>query len=615
MTDRNPHWVKGNRQERIPARMVALDTESRSRRTGNAETQTWRTGCAIRWRNDLRTGDHAEGAVFNSALEMWQWIADFCHAETRTVVWAHNLSHDVRISSAMTILPTLGFRLEWCNLDRNISAMTWRSDRGTLIMADTFTWVNISAAAMAPSVGLVKFAMPKDSVNEETWNAYCMRDAQIVYRVASELVKFIRSEHLGNWQPTGAGMAYATWRHRFMGTRVLVHNDNGALEAERKAMHTGRAEAWRHGEMWGEVWTEVDMKNAYLAIARECELPRKLMFRSGAINIYQYRRLCERYRVLARCGVTTDQPSVPYHDGRRTLWPVGQFESWLWDTEIDCALEYGATVKFREVYVYACDPVLKEWAEWITTALYASDDSVPPIVKTWLKHSSRALIGRLSLRTRSWELYGANPAGETRITKITDAETGQTRRLMHVGDQTWIETDPEESHDSVPMITGWIMAECRVRLWRAMNAAGLGHIAHVDTDSLLVDAAGLAALTAALSGSLAPAWQVKGAWRRLAVHGPRHYYRGRERVISGVPVKAEETEPGKFAGEKWASFALDMTAFGDGVVTTWHDTWTAKRSDPRRRDATGVAGRTEAYEVGVSSSPNRSPSDSDGVGA
>jgi hypothetical protein len=107
---------------------------------------------------------------------------------------------------------------------------------------------------------------------------------------------------------------------------------------------------------------------------------------------------------------------------------------------------------------------------------------------------------------------------------------------------------------------------------------------------------------------------VKGAWTRLAVYGPRHYYRGRQRVISGVPVKADETAPGHFEGEKWASFALDLTAFGDGVVTTWHDTWMATRSDPRRRDAPGVAGRTAAYEVLPSSSPNRSPSASAGVG-
>src|SRR5271168_5174836 len=110
---RTPHWIKENRQERIPARMVALDTESKSSRVGEMQTQVWRIGCAIRWRTDLKTGDHAEPGVFYDAESMWKWIDDFCKAETRTVVWAHNISHDIRIASAFTILPQLGFRLEW----------------------------------------------------------------------------------------------------------------------------------------------------------------------------------------------------------------------------------------------------------------------------------------------------------------------------------------------------------------------------------------------------------------------------------------------------------------------------------------------------------------------
>lgn len=612
---RQAHWIKENRQERIPPRMVALDTESRSARQGKAETQTWRVGCAIRWRNDLATGDHAEARVFDTPESLWEWVSDFGKPETRTVVWCHNLGHDIRISKALTILPTLGYELEWCNLDRNVSAMVWRSDHGTVVFSDTYTWVPLSAAAIAPHTGLVKFEMPKSKIDDDAWAVYCMRDAQIVYRIVKDLVTFIRDEHLGNWQPTGAGMAYATWRHRFMGTKVLVHDDMQALEAERAAMHTGRAEAWRHGEIYDNTWTEIDMRNAYLMIAKECDVPRKLMYHTGAIDQGQYRNLLRHYRVLCLCDVSTDSPSVPYRLGERTLWPVGQFRSWLWDTEVDCAIRYGAKIKIRQTYVYAKGPVISEWASWIIGIIQDPKSQVSPIVRIWLKHCSRAFIGRLSLKCRSWEYFGENPGGETRITKVTDAETGKTVRLMHVGDKTFIEKPADESQNSVPMITGWIMAECRVRLWDAMNAAGLGHLAHVDTDSLIVSREGLYALQQALGPAWRDHWAVKGSWKRLAVHGPRHYYRGRQRVIAGIPLKSDETSPGQFTGERWASVALDMTAFGDGVVTTWHDTWTVARRDPRRCDAPGVSGHTVAYSVGLVSPSNRSPSANVGAGA
>jgi len=603
---RQAHWIRGNRQERIPPRMVAFDTESRSYRNGDVETQEWRVGCAIRFRTDLASADHAEGRVFDTPLALWQWVSEFCRKGTRTVVWAHNLSHDVRISQALTTLPSLGFVLEWCNLDQSVSSMTWRSDHGTLVFADTYTWVPLPLSTMAPMVGLVKFDMPQERVSDEIWCTYCMRDAQIVYRVVSELVSFVRDSHLGNWQPTGAGMAYATWRHKFMECKILVHDDNSALEAERMAMYTGRAEAWKHGVFSGPVWTEVDMRNAYVTIGAECELPRKLHMRVGKIELRKYRHLCDTYRVLARCDVRTMVPVLPSRQGAKTIWPIGEFQGWFWDTEVNCAIRYGADIEIREAYCYAKGPVLASWAEWILSILREHDSATPPIVRTWLKHCSRALIGRLALRTKSWEYWGENPDGITGITHITDLETNTTRRLMHVGDQTLIETDAGESENSVPMITGWVMSECRVRLWEAMNAAGLGHLAHVDTDSLLTDQPGLSALTTATGGRWPSLWAIKGSWRTIDVRGPRHYYRGGERVIAGIPRSASAERDGSFSGERWASMATDLETRGDGVVTTWQDTWTAKASDPRRCDAPGAGGETEAYSVGFSGSSSMS---------
>lgn len=601
--DREPHWIKENRQERMPPRMVAFDTESRSRRTGKAETQTWRVGCAIRWRNDLRTGDHAEGRVFEKPENMWAWVSGFCRKETRTVAWAHNLGHDLRISQALTILPRLGFTLEWCNLDRNVSAMTWRSDHGTLILADTWTWLPVSLKAIGPGVNLVKFGMPPGNASQETWDAYCMRDAQIVYRAVSELVSFIQAEHLGNWQPTGAGMAYTTWRHRFLRDKVLVHDDTGALEAERSAMHTGRAEAWRHGLITDDLWTELDMRNAYLTIGAECDLPRKLHYHCNTISVRQFRSLATRFRVLCKARITTRVPCVPYRNGDRILWPEGTFTSWLWDTEIECALRYGANVKIQQAYVYARGPILRDWENWVRDGLSDDMQCQSPIVRTWLKHSSRALIGRVALRTRSWGEFGDNPDGMTGISTMTDASTGKTFRLMHVGNKTFAETDVMESRDSIPMVTSWIMAECRVRLWDAMNAAGLENIAHVDTDSILVNRAGLDRLRTASWPPLGMYWHVKGSWRTIDITGPRNYTRGKQRVIAGLPASAEQAPDGKFTGEKWASVALDLQARGDGVVTTWHDVWTRKRTDPRRRSTPGAGTGTVSYDVaGVSSS-------------
>lgn len=613
--DRAAHWIAQNHQCRMPKRHIVFDTESKSKLSGKTEVQTWRVGAGIRWRLGLKTGTHDESCIFDSPLELWQWVSDYCHKGERTVIWAHNMGHDIRISDALAILPRLGFRLEWCNLDSNVSSMTWRSDHGTLVFADTWTWLPVALQNIGADIGTAKLSMPPDRADRVKWERYCMRDAEITAVAVKALCTFITENDLGNWQPTGAGMAYATWRHKFMGHKVLVHDNEHALTAERAAMHTGRAEAWRHGRLERGVWTEVDMRNAYVTIASECELPTKLKYRTGAITNAQYHKLCNSYRYLGYVRVSTRVPCVPYRNSSRTLWPVGRFETWLWDTEINTLLEEGQAVEFIDGYCYTRAPILQDWAKWILALIDKSRDDVPSVVKTWAKHCGRALIGRISLRTPSWEYHGTNPGDYTGITRVTDCDTGITSRLMHVGDRTLIETARTEGRDSLPQVTGWIMAECRARLWRAMRAAGLRELAHVDTDSLLVSKVGLEALRAAQGQDWARLWAVKGSWRKVTVYGPRNYRTDSLRKAAGVPRKAEEILPNVFKGERWTGVATDLENGRHNSVTVVTSDWDIKIADARRRDAAGVGTATEAYEVDGCVSSVTSSSSNLGVGA
>jgi len=561
------------------------------------EVQSWSMGAAVRWRRDLRDNQRREAETFSSAYDMWLWIDGFCRKGMRTVAMAHNLGYDVRIAQVLDILPKLGWVLEWCNLDRNVSAMTWRSDHGTLVLADLYTWLPMPLQKVGELLDLPKLQMPHPNASKDRWERYCLRDAEIVAAAMGELVDFIDTEQLGNWQPTGAGMSYATWRHKFMTHKVLVHDHEDVIAAERAAMHTGRAEAWRHGNLSGEVWTEADMRTAYTHIAAESELPTKYKFTTGAITTRQYEELSSRYRVLCLCDVSTDLPVVPYHNGERTLWPVGRFTTWLWDVEVNELLGEGQGVRILRSHVYTKAPILGDWAHWVLGIVNAERDSVSPVVRAYAKHCGRALIGRLALRAPRWEVYGGNPGGEVGISHDVDYASGQVRRMMHVGDRTLVETERVEGRDSLPQVTGWIMAECRVRLHWAMRAAGYENLAHVDTDSVLVNKQGLINLRGAYGAAWGPMWQVKGSWSGLTVFGPRNLRAGRERKVAGVPRSAREVAPNVFVGEQWRGLAADVESGRHGAVTVSEATWTVKRSDPRRADAPGVTGRTVAVRV------------------
>lgn len=590
--DRACHWIKPNHQCRIPKRWIAFDTEAAGVRDGKEQVQRWTSGAAITWQRGLKAGDRRQDYTFETPEQLWKTVSDYCRPEQRTVAIAHNLGYDVRISRCLEILPELGFTLEWCNLDRNVSTMTWRSDHGTLVLCDLFTWLPMPLHEIGTLVGHGKLTMPGAQASRVAWDRYCLRDAEIVYMAKSCLLDWIASEQLGNWQPTGAGMSYATWRHKFMSHKVLVHDNAQVIAHERMSMHTGRAEAWRHGTLADDTWHEVDMRTAYTRIAAECDLPCKYKFSTGPITQAQYEQLTTLYRVNCLVDVSTVQPIAPaYHDGR-TLWPVGEFRTTLWDVEVDQLLSEGQSVKIRSADVYTRAPVLSEWGRWVLQVQSASESEVAPVIRAFAKHCGRALIGRFSLRAPKWEYYGENPMGEVGLSHQVDYDSNRIDRMMHIGDKTYIETHRVEGRDSLPQITGWVMAKCRMLLWEAMRIAGMREIAHIDTDSLITTSRGLRALQDVYGEDFDHLWKVKGAWGSLDVYGPRNLRTGRTRKMSGVPVKAVETRRDVFEGERWSSLASDMANGRACAVTITDAEWTVKREDPRRRSVSGGSTHT-----------------------
>jgi hypothetical protein len=579
---RRAHWIRYNHTERMPHRWIVADTESYRVAELDGEAQRLRCWDAVRWRTDLQTGDHAESAHGETAADFWQWVDDYTRAGARTVLWFHNASYDLRTLDCFAQLPALGWELDWCNLDRDVSVATWRSDHGTLVIADTWTWLAKPLADVSGMVGIGKPRLPDDDDTLQAWHARCAADVQITAEAVRQLLQFVKDEHLGNWQPSGAGMGYATWRHRFLNHKVLVHDDAPAIAAERAAMHAGRAEAWWHGKAKGGPFTEWDMHMSYCRIAAECDVPVKLFADDGACSDKVHRWAMRHWTVLCEVEVTTQLPVVPHQTGERTLWPVGTFRTTLWQPELELIERTGGSYKVLHQWRYNAAPALAEWAKWSMAMCAADDSRITPVQRTWVKHQSRALIGRLALRNASWSEWGANPYGWCGLTDLVDGDTGEHHRMMHVGGRTFVEGERKEASSSLPQITGYIMAVSRVRLWDAAAAAGLDHVLHVDTDSVICDRHGTAALEVAIGDGLAGGWRPKERWSSLDVTGPRHYRSSGRRVIPGVPRGAVETSPGIFRGDVWQSLASSLEASESDVVRVMAREWKPRRFDGRR---------------------------------
>jgi len=550
MRDVRAHYIKRNERARIPSRFVILDTEAERTRDKKGETQTWALGVAtyLEWN---KAGSIVETTSrYNTPMDLWRAVSDYTRTGRRTVVYAHNLNYDLRISQALLLLPKLGWTLRDMRLDGRGSWSKWSRDKASLTLCDSASIFPVSLEILGKTLGYSKLPLPESGMRDKLFQR-CERDVAILTDAIIRYVTWLRTGMLGNWQMTGASQAWSHWRHSHYTHKILVHDNEDALGAERTAMHAGRCEAWRWGKYSGDVWYEYDWQNSYPRIARDSLLPTRLCGTVHEPSAKSLQSLISKYCVLAELEVTTDTPCVPAsHDGR-VIWPTGTFVTTLWDPEIRVLLGNGAAFRVRRAWLYKREPALKGWAEWILSSLHDPSDQVDPWQKLILKHWSRALIGRFGMRYRGWEKFGDAPDSRVYISDLINSDDGSKRELMQIGRDLFTSGDLKEIDDGCPQVTGYIMSEARAKLWRTAQRIGADHVFYMDTDSLLVDADGHKAIQDAAGAGDFDGLRSKLRVHSVHIYGPRSIILEKRPSVSGLPKSSAQLSAQTWTGDVW----------------------------------------------------------------
>lgn len=550
------HYVRHNAVTRVPRAFVYLDTETHRRQEGRSEIQTWRLAVTAfdTRRHDGKGWKAREWADHDDPRALWDWITDHCRTKTRTVLVAHNLAFDLRISDAFTHLPALGWRCVFVRLDGAQAMAVWRKETRTLAMVDSLSWVNMSLEKIGRMVGIDKVELPAENDDQALWWARCRADVAILADAWLRLMRWIADDDLGNWKPTGAGQSWAAFRHRFKTHHLLVHEDDDARAAERASTMTGRTEAWRWGKLTGGPFVEWDFETAYCRIGAEVDVPSQLV---GELSGRQLSRALDRYPdhlVLAEVDVTTDVPVLPYRDDDGIRWPVGTFSTVAWSNELQLAAARGADLDVTRAWVYRKAPALQAFCGWVLEQIRTVGGHPDPVVRAALKHWSRSLIGRTAAQWSRWDVIGESPAAGVSLGKAYDKGSDETFRFLQVGHDLLRARDAKENPDAMVSIMAFVMAEARVRLWLAMEAAGLDNVMYVDTDSVIVNQEG----DHALSQAALPGFRIKAVYESLDVLGPRQIIPSGRLRASGVPTGARPVGDYVWEGEVWAGLGTSL---------------------------------------------------------
>lgn len=584
MNDRTTHWLRSNAANRIPRRVICFDCEAQKDKSVKGEVHSFRLASLTFDRLDAEGNEthETERLDFGTPEALWGYVADFASHKMRTCAFAHNLSYDIRLANGLGILPDYGFECVGIALTNYSFWARFKRGNSSLYLQDSLSFVPANLAKVASAGQLPYVGYPGDDGTDEQFLERCRNDVEVTRNAVLRVLRFIKSDDLGDFRLTGAAQATAAFRHRFMREKsLLVHDNEEALTAERDASYTGRTEVLRHGSISETVY-EYDYEYAYTRLAADIEVPTKLIARHSPLPVARFERMMEKYAVLATVTVTTNVPVVPCRNGNRIIWPVGEFEATLWDHELRLLSANNATYRVGQFWFYQREPLLKAWAEWMMEKLNAPAEDVDPIVRLMLKDWSRALIGRFGLRYSVLDHIATLEDSDVARRGVWDADESKELAYLQLGHKLFETTDRVESPNSTPMVMSAIMSAARVRLWKAIETAGWDHVYYVDTDGLICDKRGARRLASAIASGKLPGLRRKAAYSGADFRAPRNIDLGEIRRVSGAPRTAERLAPSIYRGEVWESLPTALKQRHIGRVFVHERTFRVSDADPRR---------------------------------
>jgi hypothetical protein len=604
------HWLHPQKTSRIPRRFVFFDTEAHRDLIQGGESQRWRLGvtCCIKWRETSATWSPIETVRHATPDSLIDTITGYGRRDARTIVVAHNLAYDVRISGLLDGLVVRGYAVGKPTFTSEHVSFEATRDGKKFVFVDSLSLVPIGLAKVGGLLGMPKPPLPGEDDSDDVWYTRCGTDVAILARAYMAVIEWLRSGDLGGWARTGASIGWHTLLRGHLTAKVLVHGRPDVREAEVAAMYAGRCEVWRHGVLTNGPFYEWDYRTAYGAICASTALPAHLSYEVHGVSVPRLRGILDSAVHLCESTVTTDVPILPARDESGVYWPVGTLYGWYWDRELIAATQAGARVEVHRAWRYRSAPWMASWAQWCLGLV--DDDSTPEsrIIGAVAKHWQRAVPGRSAMKYRAWEEQGPAFVPGVSYMPMLDVDTGSRGAMLTLGSQRWEAWKMEWWAEALPQVLSYVMACARLRLWEAMQVAGMENVLYVDTDCLITNAEGSGRLDMAVQEGGCAGLRLKDSHKLLELVAPQLIEGSTYRRLAGVPRGARRTAQSAYDAEVWEGLTTSLAEGHPDRVIVRRASFNVHGIDTRRLHLPGgatapftVSGGVRAPSIGKAS--------------
>lgn len=550
------HIMKPNHKCETPQRAMWVSLHTHVTYRSAKETRhELDFGILLAGRRNSKTGAWTTRSHrFENARGFWKLLDRIPESKTRTYIIVDDPSRTLALLDVFTSAYKKGWENTCAIISNPPTIVRWRREDVSIVMlAYSQLWGKLSDAIKIGSNG-----EPSTSGLPATAESAAeLRMLHAVTTMQSSTTAwwdFLLKNDLGGFSTTLGTQALRVFRHRFMTHPIMIDNNRPALQLARSGYHGGRTECHQIGKLEGEFYL-LDVNSMYAAVMRDMLVPTRLICHSQRVTLDDVAHWITDRVVIAECEVETEEPIYAYRKDDSLLFPIGAFVTTLSANEVVYACRQRHIKRVLRASCYDGFYCFRAFVQSIWDERRAAILCGRTLDADRWKKLLASFYGKWGQAGGTWETIDEAPNAKIKSWQNIDYETGEVTEYRQFGGIIQQRVESEESSQSLPAIAASITANARVVLWQMMCEAGRENVYYVDTDSLLVNAAGLSKLESYIQPDTLGGLRLEGTFGNINIRASKDYVFGERTRLKGIPANSVVLNDGDYIATHAQSLA------------------------------------------------------------
>ena len=639
-----PKYLSCNSGTEVPESIFFVDTEtSRIYHKGSTTnfTEKFRMGvvchCILR-DNKLIS---AEYFTFWNINNFWVFLYARLNIRKSNWVYANNLAFDLQVLNIFDKLTSreliinerpgdfaIGKPLEskkrpWQGMfcvDSLPCFIRCRSQKGTLVFADTLNYFRQPLGEIGREIGLEKLQFPGEKGTRKDWAEYCTRDVEIIQKMMIATMQDWKLKKLGNWNYTAPGLAWNNYRHDHapvvtngkgkQKVNIVIHDDIRAKQLERESYHGGEIQCFFVGYVSpvknqfddrphsDDMLYHLDIRSLFPYCMSEAKYPCSLYKYIEKGSMAQLEHYARSAGAIAEVLLDTDILPFVVRLNKEVRYATGRFWTVLAGDELGRALSEGLILNVSRIAVYNIAPIFKNYVKyWYNQREIARVGKFPHLDR-FAKMMLNSLYGKFAQRSPKWlDSVGITPDvdyGEFWHFGVNDVKPKVYRSFAGNVQQ---KVESLDGNNSFCAVSSFVTANAREYMRSIRELCPKNSIYYQHTDSLIVnhEAYRILAKNKLIGPAIGQLREVDDPTSSAEFFGPGDYELGPRKVHSGRKSSAVEICPGTILQDNFNGLAYVIARGNQGGVVG--QSLTIHRRQDQGKISSRVDGWAQPFKV------------------